>query len=262
MARSMLDPRRPRRPGRPARGTSDSGSLPMSRDRDALGDRVAARRHRLAGEALAHRRIARRLDADDLDVRLQRRAPRRRSRRSGRRRRPARPACRARGTSSSISSADRALAGDDARIVVGMDEDQLVARRRGDALRAPASASVSPFSTTLAPWPRVCVTLVLGVKDGMTMVAGMPSRARVVGDALRVVAGRHGDHAALALLRRELQQLVQRAALLERGGELQVLELEPDLGPGDARQRLAAQAGRVHDDSRRCVRRPASHRRA
>ena len=69
--------------------------------------------------------------------------------------------------------------------------------------------------------------------------------AGVVGDALRMVAGRHGDHAALALLRRELEQGIQRAALLERGGELKVLELDPDIGLGDARQRLAAQAGRV-----------------
>ena len=38
------------------------------------------------------------------------------------------------------------------------------------------SDSVSPFSTTRAPWSRVCFTLLLGVKDGITMVAGMPSR--------------------------------------------------------------------------------------
>jgi hypothetical protein len=61
-----------------------------------------------------------------------------------------------------------------------------------------------------------------------------------------MVAGRHGDHAVLLLLLRELQQRVQRAAFLERGGELQVLELQPDIGLGDARQGLAAQAGRVH----------------
>src|SRR5262249_12571108 len=48
------------------------------------------------------------------------------------------------------------------------------------------------------------------------------------------------------------------AALLERGGELQVLELQPDVGPGDARQRLAAQAGRVHDRALDAVGRPAA----
>jgi hypothetical protein len=47
-----------------------------------------------------------------------------------------------------------------------------------------------------------------------------------------MIAGRGGDHAAGALLRRERQQLVERAALLEAGGELVVLELEVDLRPG------------------------------
>jgi len=44
-----------------------------------------------------------------------------------------------------------------------------------------------------------------------------------------VIAGRHGDDAALAFVRRELQQRVERATLLERGGVLQVLELDPDV---------------------------------
>ena len=76
----------------------------------------------------------------------------------------------------------------------------------------------------------------------------------MIGDALRMVAGRHGDDATAALLIGELQQRVQCAALLEGGGELQVLELYPDVGLGDARQRLAAQAGRMDDgalDARR-----------
>ena len=59
---------------------------------------------------------------------------------------------------------------------------------------------------------------------------------RVIGDRLRVVAGRRGDHAALSLLGRKLQQFVERAALLVGGGELEVLELQPDLGADDLRQ--------------------------
>jgi hypothetical protein len=46
----------------------------------------------------------------------------------------------------------------------------------------------------------------------------------VIGDALRVVAGRAGDDAGAPLLRREPRELVERAALLERGGELQISE--------------------------------------
>ncbi len=53
--------------------------------------------------------------------------------------------------------------------------------------------------------------------------------AGVVGDALGVIAGRHGDDAAAALLGRENRQAIEGAALLVGRGELQVLELEPDL---------------------------------
>ena len=75
----------------------------------------------------------------------------------------------------------------------------------------------------------------------------------MVGDRLRVVAGAHGDHAALALVSRERQQLVQRAALLERGGELQVLELEAHLGAGERDSvRLAGQGVRSTAPAMRC----------
>jgi len=69
----------------------------------------------------------------------------------------------------------------------------------------------------------------------------------VVGEALAVVAGRRRDHAPGALLGGQLQQLVQRAALLVGGGELQVLELDPDLGAGDLRQGPRMVAGRAFD---------------
>ncbi len=51
----------------------------------------------------------------------------------------------------------------------------------------------------------------------------------MVGDALRVIAGRHGDDAATALLGRQRRQAIEGAALLVGGGKLQVLELEPNL---------------------------------
>jgi hypothetical protein len=50
-----------------------------------------------------------------------------------------------------------------------------------------------------------------------------------------------------ALIGGKRQQLVQRAALLERGGELQVLELEEQPGAGQARQGAALDAGGVLD---------------
>ena len=58
-----------------------------------------------------------------------------------------------------------------------------------------------------------------------------------MGERLRVVARRHGDDAASPLLSRQGQQLVAGAAVLERRGELEVLELHIDVGTGDRRQR-------------------------
>ena len=59
----------------------------------------------------------------------------------------------------------------------------------------------------------------------------------VIGEALRVIACAGGDHADIPAGLIHQQELVQRAALLESGGELQILELHPhvcasDLGQG------------------------------
>src|SRR5690606_18341395 len=70
---------------------------------------------------------------------------------------------------------------------------------------------------------------------------------RVVGDRLRVVAGAHGDDAAPPLVGGEREELVERAALLEGGGELQVLELEEDLRAREARERAAVDERRRFD---------------
>ena len=45
---------------------------------------------------------------------------------------------------------------------------------------------------------RQLVTLISAANLGITTVTGMPSRLAVIGDALRVIAGRRRDHAALA----------------------------------------------------------------
>jgi len=71
---------------------------------------------------------------------------------------------------------------------------------------------------------------------------GRDAQARgVIGDGLSMIAGAHGNHTAPALGVGQGRELVERAALLERSGELQVLELEVELAAGDARQRLARQ---------------------
>ena len=139
----------------------------------------------------------------------------------------------------------RALAGDDRLVVVGVDEGQAFAARPAASAWARAASSVSPCSTTSAPKPRVRSTFTPGVKRGITISAAQAQALRVVGHALGVVAGRHGDHAARAAPRDEVDQLVAGAALLERGGELQVLELEEDLRADDLGQRARFHAGRV-----------------
>ena len=70
----------------------------------------------------------------------------------------------------------------------------------------------------------------------------------VIGHALRMIAGRHRDHAALPFVRRQRQQPVERAALLEGRGELQVLEFEPEIAAADLAQRPALVA--FGDDDR------------
>ena len=73
------------------------------------------------------------------------------------------------------------------------------------------------------------------------------SRGRMIGDSLSMIAGAGGDDAQGSLLRSEQSDAVQCAALLERAGHLQVLELEEDLLAGECGERLRVRAGRVID---------------
>ncbi len=93
---------------------------------------------------------------------------------------------------------------------------------------------------------------VLGHDDS----GGNAEPRRVIGDGLGVIAGRHGDHAAARLLGAERGELHQRAAVLERVGELQILELEIDLGPGQRRElRRGNRRGADHMVAKRRLRR-------
>ena len=58
----------------------------------------------------------------------------------------------------------------------------------------------------------------------------------MIGDALGMVAGRHRDHPGAAFVLAEALQFVQRAALLERAGRLQRLELQEDFAAGHLAQ--------------------------
>ena len=54
-----------------------------------------------------------------------------------------------------------------------------------------------------------------------------------------MIAGRRGNHAAGPLVVGQLEQFIERAAFLEGGGELEVLELQPDFGADDLGQSAA-----------------------
>jgi hypothetical protein len=140
--------------------------------------------------------------------------------------------------------AHRALAGDHRGVVVGVDEGEAFARaERVRVLRGPGER-VALEDHVGAVHLRALHLVVRGAARHHDHRAHAQAR-RVVGDALRVVAGAHGDDAAPALGLGQREQLVERAALLERGGELQVLELEPQLAAGERRQGAAAQARRA-----------------
>ena len=142
--------------------------------------------------------------------------------------------------------ADRALAGDDRRVVEGMH--QRVAAL-GDELHA-GDAGV---------FESVALEHDLGAEAARVLHLYRRGEARhddgrgdahafsVIGDGLRMVAGRDREDALGSLLERELRHLVERAAFLERGGELQVLDLEIDLAAADRRERARVKARRVGD---------------
>ena len=79
------------------------------------------------------------------------------------------------GASSSISSADGAGAGDDLRIVERVDEDIAVLERSSSRALAISVVEHRAVQHDPAPWPWVCVTFMVGVGSGITIIAGMPS---------------------------------------------------------------------------------------
>ena len=58
------------------------------------------------------------------------------------------------------------------------------------------------------------------------MTARMPLPARMIGHALRMIAGGSGNHALGSLFGGEGEQFVQRAPLFESSGALLIVELK------------------------------------
>ena len=214
-------------------------------DGDPFGDRRPAGFDRAALQAAQHRRVQRRLDADDFRIGTQR------LRGDG-------------DAGNQAAAADRnddrveraaiaqdlqcygSLAGDDPFVVVGMDEGEAVAHRRVARQGIGFVQAVAPDHHVGAQQFRVA-DLHHGRRGRHHDGRRNAEPGRVIGDTLGVVARRHGDHAAPLFLVRQGEQADQGAALLEGARILQVLELQPDFGAADLGQRARADARAVDE---------------
>ena len=128
--------------------------------------------------------------------------------------------------------ADGALASNDVWIVIGMDLGETVT---GNQIVGQAN-QIAKLRSCLDDG---CAEALRASHFGERRAGGHgdggrnAQAARVIGDALGMIAGGDGDHAAAALVFRQLQQAVECAPILERGGELQVLQRQPNLRAGE-----------------------------
>ena len=139
---------------------------------------------------------------------------------------------------------DRALAGHDGRVVIGVDQSQPML---GDLVVHIAAAVVQVLASQhnrgaefLGPADLV-ERCVLGHDDGRrnSQPFGM------VRDPLGMIAGGHRDHAAFARAGVQTLQLDQRAAILERSRELEIFELERNAAAGQPGKRRGVDGRRV-----------------
>jgi hypothetical protein len=216
-------------------------------DGDALGQGLAAHRRRLPGQGIVETGIEGGLDADDLDPGLEG---------LGRHGVAADEAAAAHRRDQHLEIRARrqhlerngALPGDDAIVVVGMNEGkpllgrELVGKGAGLGQSLAVEDDVGAEMLGMADFDEGGA---LGHHDGGRNVQA----PGVVGHSLGMVPGRHGDDAAPPLLVRQALQLVKGAAVLERAGELQVLELDPELGAGDLGERVGAEERGRHDSA-------------
>ena len=145
---------------------------------------------------------------------------------------------------------ERPLAGEHERVVERVDQDHA-------ALVAHPEHLLEGLERRVAQPQRLGAVGLRGVE--LQLRGGLPGHhhgrgageRRGVGDGLRVVARRDGDHAARVLVRRQRRDAVVRAARLERAGDLEELELEPQVvDAGRLAERARRLDGRVPDRRR------------
>jgi len=141
---------------------------------------------------------------------------------------------------------DGSLAGDDGIVIEGMDEDEVIVlcALQGGFVGSVVISAVKNDVGSIAPGSGD-----FGQGSGKWHVDARANTALpgMVGKALGVVSSRSGDDALGALGRREGEQLVQRAAFLERAGFLAIIELKVDRAVGEAGEGLGARARREVD---------------
>ncbi len=135
------------------------------------------------------------------------------------------------------------LTGDHRRVVIGMDECQAalltVAPRklRGILERRPLDNDISAE-------PAGILNFDVGRADRHDDGRRQSQQARVIGHALRVVAGRHRYDPPARGVQGQRRKSIARTTLLERCRELVVLELQPEFAAQDIGQRPRDIAGR------------------
>ena len=130
---------------------------------------------------------------------------------------------------------DRALPGDHARIVVGMHEGEaaLLRDRLGAHLRLRNRLA---FEHDFGAVGLRRLDLHERRRHRHDDGGGNFQAPGVVGHRLRMVAGRHRDHATRAFGRTQRGELVERATLLERVGDLEVFVFDEHLRAGQRRE--------------------------
>ena len=212
-------------------------------DGNAFGDAAAALRVVRALDGVEHGRETHGLHADDLDIGLDGLGRRGHARNQTAAADRHHQRVQVRHILQHFQS-DRALAGHDIRIVIGMDKNKLLLLSQRQRVGTSFVQRVAMQNDLGAETARALHFDAR--REAWHHNHGAQAQAlRVVSHTLRMVAGAHGDDAALAFFRAELRQFVAGAALLEGGGELQVLEFQEYLGPGDVRQGARGHAGRA-----------------
>ena len=217
-------------------------------DGDALGDAGATQGRLDPVQGVIHRGIQIRLDADNIDFRRDR---------LGRGGDAGNEPAAADGNDDRVESRDvvqdfesrGSLPGDNFLVVIGMDENQPVARR---AFQGEGLDGVDAVAPQFDPRAKRLGAADLGEGGAFGHHDGRRNAEPlgVIGDALRMVAGGHRDHAALFFVRGQAVELDQRAAILEGSGALQGFELEIDIGVEQIGKRTGPDCRRADDIAR------------